>query len=437
MCGLYDALRGLQSYGPGLSKTSDDPAETESSASVSYTGAVARRPLEHYIEGVIPRTILKLGTLFENRGHQIRIVGGWVRDTLRGHTPKDLDLSTTALPDETVALCTAHGFDYSDSGLKHGTVGIRLAGSMYEVTTLRVDAETDGRHAVVEFTDDWRADAARRDFTINAMSMDLAGRLYDYFDGYRDLQNRRVSFVGDPAARIKEDYLRILRYYRFKGWLNDELDETATERAITENAPGLRQISAERIWAEMQRILAGGNLKNVLWSMYVTDTVSQIGLDGIDNHDIYRASDARALTENPVTVLAALSGNPLATRWRLSRDEASLLRWLQLDRRRDTSLKPTFDELKLISTTKGLGHAYAVEHAAMHGDAAVHDLIRNWTVPAFPVTGADLMALGHTQGTGMGDVMRLLRERWQQSDYTLTKEALLASLDLAGGTAPQ
>lgn len=371
---------------------------------------------------MFPQDVIRLSLLFEDRGHQIRTVGGWVRDKIRGLTPKDLDLATTALPTETIALCDANGLKYLDAGLKHGTVVVIYRDTTYDITTLRIDTQTDGRHAEVEFTDDWRADAARRDFTINAMSMDMCSRLYDYFGGARDLSNRRVVFVGDAGIRIQEDYLRILRYFRFKGWLGDEIDETYIERVIRDHAAGLLNISAERIWMEMKRILAGPNLRNVLFSMWVTNTTHQIGLEDVTTHDIERAVKARELTNNPVTVLAALTQRSMAERWKMSADEASLLRWLQVDR--DLG-HPSLDDLRGIATTKGLGHAYATERAALYGEGALFHAIRYWSVPVFPVTGADLIALGHKQGTELGTALMALRLSWQHSNYTLSRDELL------------
>lgn len=376
---------------------------------------------------MFPQDVIRLGILFDDRGHKIRAVGGWVRDKIRGLPSQDLDLATTALPDEVIALCNAHGFKYLNAGLQHGTVPIVYRDVVYEITTLRVDTQTDGRHAVVEFTDDWRVDAARRDFTINAMSMDMSSRLYDYFDGARDLQARRVVFVGDAAARIKEDYLRILRYYRFKGWIGDMLDETYAERCIRDNADGLRSISVERIWKEMQRILIGNNLRNVLLSMWVTGTTHEIGLDDITTHDIDRACKVRELTKNPLTVLAALTKRPMAETWKMSKDESSLLRWLQVDR--DLGA-PTMRDLKDIATTKGLGHAYAVERAAMYHEMLLTDHIRHWEVPAFPVTGADMIERGYRTGTDLGSALAALRLEWQQSDYVMSREELLSKVKL-------
>jgi tRNA nucleotidyltransferase (CCA-adding enzyme) len=379
-----------------------------------------------------PSDLMRLGALFAKQGHEIRVVGGWVRDVMRGLRsddldvlPHDLDLCTNALPEQMIALCRANDFAFLDAGLKHGTIGIILNSVVYEITTLRVDVETDGRHAEVEFTTDWRADAARRDFTINAMSIDLQGRLFDYFDGYRDCVYKRVTFVGDPAHRIREDYLRILRYFRFKGVLDDDLDTIYIERAIRENADGLSGISVERIWMEMSRILAGGNLFNVLSSMWVTATLPAIGIEECGLGDIQRAVDARALTDDPIVIMAALTNTPMADRWKLSKSETSLLRWLQVDRH---TKKPFDHELRAICTTKGLGHAYACARAAMYGDRTVYEAIRDWQVPEFPVQGSDLIAVGYAPGEALGAALRRLHQHWQQTDYALDKHTLLSVL---------
>ncbi len=152
---------------------------------------------------------------------------------------------------------------FNELGEKHGTVSVRINDSEnFEVTTLRIDRETDGRHATVEFTQDWREDAGRRDLTVNSMFLGLDGALYDFFGGREDLERGRVAFVGDAAARIQEDYLRILRYFRFFGRIasSPSEHEESTLRAIRENVEGMARISGERIWMELKKIL-GGNMK--------------------------------------------------------------------------------------------------------------------------------------------------------------------------------
>lgn len=373
-----------------------------------------------------PKAVKHLGDLFQQHDYQVRVVGGWVRDTLMGIEPKDLDLCTTAFPSQMIAMCQKHGLRYLTSGIKHGTIGIIFDEVLYEVTTLRVDVETDGRHAIVEFTDDWRADAARRDFTINAMSMDKDGKLYDYFGGVRHLAEGKVVFVGDPETRIQEDYLRILRYYRFLGRLERPfLEDVETERLIYRNITGLEQISVERIWMEMAKILSGGHLDLVLWSMFVAHVFDHIGIIHPAGGDIVRAVEVRRATDNPLTVLAALTGEDMAERWKLSRPEASLLRWLQQTR---NARPPYMAELKDIATTRSLGPAYAIEWAALFGPHDNLDQIRDWPVPVFPVSGADLVALGMPAGPDMGRAMHRLEMIWKSSNFSFTKDQLLGYL---------
>ena len=158
--------------------------------------------------------LLKLGQLFTSEGYSLRLVGGVVRDLLLGCKPKDVDLATECTPDEMIRLFEQEGIRHIPTGLQHGTITAHINNVDYEITTLRVDHLTDGRHAIVEFTSDWKIDAERRDLTINAMSLNFDGVLYDYFDGQRHLAEHKICFVGDSRSRIKEDYLRILRYFR-------------------------------------------------------------------------------------------------------------------------------------------------------------------------------------------------------------------------------
>ena len=187
---------------------------------------------------------------------EARIVGGAVRDTLAERNFIDVDLASPLPPDAVMRRLDAAGIKAVPTGLAHGTVTAVLPGRAVEITTLRRDVETDGRHAVVAFTDDWREDAARRDFTINALSMTRDGAVFDYFGGLEDLRAGRLRFVGDPAERVAEDYLRVLRFFRcFARYGGDDPDE-ATLAALRGGVPGLRTLSAERVWHELKRILA-------------------------------------------------------------------------------------------------------------------------------------------------------------------------------------
>lgn len=202
-----------------------------------------------------------LVALFKKYNHEIRIAGGAVRDLLMDKKPKDLDFATTATPTQMKSMFEAENIRMINmNGEKHGTITPRINDKEnFECTTLRIDVITDGRHAEVEFTKDWLLDANRRDLTINAMFLGIDGSVHDHFYGYEDLQERRVRFVGNADRRIKEDFLRILRYFRFYGRISKCADnhDQETLKIIANNAVGLERISGERIWLELNKILQG------------------------------------------------------------------------------------------------------------------------------------------------------------------------------------
>lgn len=224
--------------------------------------------------------LMKVVDALEKRGYETRIVGGVVRDLLQNKIAKDIDLSTTATPKEIKDVFESEKIKCIETGLQHGTLTAHINGQNYEVTTLRKDVLTDGRHAQVEFVTDWKLDAERRDLTINAMSMNIhTSELYDYFDGYNDLMNRKVKFVGDTRKRIKEDYLRILRYFRFLGRISNESDIKNLNinddilKIIKEESCNLKNISVERIWSELKRILVGKHAVLILKLLMETNVL--------------------------------------------------------------------------------------------------------------------------------------------------------------------
>lgn len=195
---------------------------------------------------------------FAAAGEEARVVGGAVRDSLLRLPIVDIDIATTALPDASARILSAAGFDIKPIGLEHGVILAVRDGRSYEIATLREDVQTDGRHAVVRFTRDWRVDAMRRDFTINALSMDAAGTVYDYTGGEEDLRGRRVRFIGDAAQRVAEDYLRILRFYRFSARFADALD-TDGRAACKAARAHLSLVAAERVTDEIRKLLSTRN----------------------------------------------------------------------------------------------------------------------------------------------------------------------------------
>lgn len=203
-----------------------------------------------------------------------------MRDLLNGVKPQDVDFATTATPTQMKEMFQSAGIRMiNNKGEKHGTITARLHEENFEVTTLRIDVTTDGRHAEVEFTTDWQKDAERRDLTINSMFLGFDGTLFDYFNGYADLKNKKVRFVGHAKQRIQEDYLRILRYFRFYGRIVDRPGDHDHEtlEAIAENAKGLAGISGERIWVELKKILTGDHVNHLIHLIYDLGVAPHIG----------------------------------------------------------------------------------------------------------------------------------------------------------------
>jgi len=234
---------------------------------------------EHF-RALLTPDLLRLESLFRSEGYGFRLVGGVVRDLLLGLPPKDVDIATECTPQNMIKLFKAHKIRYIPTGLEHGTITVHINSADYEITTLRVDRVTDGRHAVVDFTTDWRMDALRRDLTINAMSLELDGTLYDYFQGQKHLVEKKILFVGDAKTRIEEDYLRILRYFRFYGRIVPKKDQhdPATLAVIRETAQGLKWVSVERVWVEIGKILSGNFAPHLIAVMYQLGVAENIGM---------------------------------------------------------------------------------------------------------------------------------------------------------------
>ena len=232
-------------------------------------------------KSILTQELNDMLAIFKKYNYEIRVAGGAVRDLLMKKKPTDLDFATTATPLQMKAMFDAEKIRMINmNGEKHGTITPRINNKEnFEVTTLRIDVLTDGRHAEVEFTKDWLLDANRRDLTINAMFLGLDGSVYDYFYGYEDLLARKVRFVGNAETRIKEDYLRILRYFRFYGRISDSANNHDEDilKTITDNADGLERISGERIWLELKKILSGNFAGELMLSLLKCGIAKYIG----------------------------------------------------------------------------------------------------------------------------------------------------------------
>lgn len=349
-----------------------------------------------------------------------RVVGGCVRDTFIGREPKDWDVATPYLPEEVRDICEAAGYEVIDTGLQHGTVTVVFPDNSFspvEVTTLRVDATTDGRHAEVQFTDSFEKDAERRDFTFNAMSVDIDGNLYDYFGGMDDLKAGRVRFVGSALERIQEDYLRILRFFRFSARFNFWNVDFNTMAAIKVMAFALKKISKERIASEIEKIARETRTHDAFYQMNILGVS-----DVIFGHGLYL---------NPPFFKAARPNNDVDWLVVLKRAEVSL-EWF-IEYKFSNRVLKSCEILDNISAdyvfTSGfseywISHEYRKWPEHINSIEYFGELELQIDAPDFPLNGIDMIALG-LKGPSIGKKLDNLRYLWCQSHYKLDKEELL------------
>ena len=348
-----------------------------------------------------------------------RVVGGAVRDALAARDVVDIDLATSRPPADTMAALRQAGVKVVPTGLGHGTVTAVVDGRGFEITTLRRDVETDGRHAVVAFTEDWRLDASRRDFTINAMSMARDGTLFDYFDGTADLQAGRVRFVGDPAIRIAEDYLRILRFFRFYARYGRVPPDPATLAALRDGIPGLSRLSVERVWMELRRILAAPSPEEAVGLMV------RLGIWAAVLPEAQAAFRLEGLPADPVLRLAAmLSGDPLAVAARLkmsNEDRERLVRLLATPTPEGTDA----DLRRLLADHLP---ADLIDRTWLDGAADARRRLRRMARPVFPLEGRDVLTLGVSPGPLVGALLRDVRQWWLDGGCVADRAACMAEL---------
>jgi poly(A) polymerase len=373
-------------------------------------------------------------------GTPARFVGGCVRDALLDPLAEaaDLDLATPEPPERVIALARWAGLKALPTGLAHGTVTILAAARRYEVTTLRRDVRTNGRHAEVAFTDDFEEDAARRDFTINAMSCDPAGRVYDYFGGRVDLAAGRIRFVGDPATRIAEDYLRILRFFRFFARFGRPPADPDALAACAAAAPQLHRLSGERVRQELFRLLAAERSPEALRLMREIGVLAHL-LPARDDLGPLRRLIAAWPESDPVLRLAALlpsadAVETIATRLRLSnREHQRLGELLRLPYPDPAASRPehrrAFFALGTDLHLDRLRLAVAESAADPGALARVEELAATWTSPRMPLNGDDLIARGLSPGPQLGALLAAFRSWWEAHDYQPDRAAALAWLD--------
>ncbi|MBC6440900.1 MAG: CCA tRNA nucleotidyltransferase [Rhodospirillales bacterium] len=371
-------------------------------------------------------------------GSEVRFVGGCVRDAILGRELDDVDFATPDRPETVMALLEAAGIKAVSTGLKHGTVTAVASGMPFEITTLRLDVETDGRHAEVTFTDSFEADAARRDFTFNAMSMNADGDLFDYFGGRADLDAGLVRFVGVASERVAEDYLRVLRYFRFLArYGRGAPDETAVA-ACRDSADRLGRLSAERVQAELLKILVAPNPVPALGLMAETgvlaavlpeaeSTESLLALTGVDDRDPLRR----------LAALAPHGGSGIARRLRLSNAQAERLAAMSPPVR---AMMPTMTDVEQRQALYDLGVdlvrdlillAWAGDRGG-HADRwrAMLDHAGTWQRPVFPIRGSDAIAAGIPAGPAVGELLGMVEGWWREQDFAPGRQDCLDRLQV-------
>ncbi len=358
-------------------------------------------------------------------GGAVKAVGGAVRDTLLGLAVADIDLATPLLPQQVTQRLEAAGIKVIPTGIAHGTVTAIASGDHHEITTLRRDVETDGRRATVAFADDWRDDAARRDFTINALYADIdSGTIDDWFGGLADLETGRVAFIGDAATRIAEDHLRILRFYRFAARFGRGALDPVSHAAVVTARQSLKSLSRERIADELLKILSLADPRGIVGQM-ATDGIFAVLLPELDA-DFAAAFDrlvanegASNATAAPLRRLAALLpadaaiAEQVASRLRLSTRQRKHL--ALLGRHRADNRRP----VRQLAHAIGVDAARDVHLLADDVDAAraAVEALSDWTVPEMPLKGGDIVARGVAAGPEVARILKAVEAEWVAEDF--------------------
>lgn len=381
----------------------------------------------------------------------LRFVGGCVRNAIWGEAVGDIDFAVALDPSEVSQALKQANIRFIETGIAHGTVTAVIDRKPFEITSLRRDVETDGRRAVVSYTQDWAEDAQRRDLTFNALYADEKGKVYDPTGlGLEDIKTRRLRFVGEADMRVKEDFLRILRFFRFLAWYGGSAKvDAASLRACRENRGGLKKLSSERVWSELKKLLLARNPARAMQIMLTNDILETLlpeanNVDGLEQ--LLKLESREGLKLDPLLRLMSMSAREplqmalLCKRLKMSKVETQRLRAWADDA---TPLNPEMSEReKLIAIYKS-GKQTALDRSRLRAAGepdtirsahwmVLADLAMGWTLPEFPLKGKDLKAAGIKPGPNMGRAMKALEALWIRSGFSVDKEKLLIALKMLG-----
>ena len=365
---------------------------------------------------------------------QALFVGGCVRDILLDKKLSDLDIATKHKPEKVMELCQEKGFKVIPTGLDHGTVTVVVDDKVFEITTLRKDVETDGRRAIVAFSDSWKEDAARRDFTINTLLLDITGQVYDPTgQGVRDMERRAVIFVGNPDQRIKEDYLRILRFFRFYAYYGSGAPDANALKACKENSEKIPNLSRERISQEFFKIAASENSPDILKLMLDNNVLSDV-IGELDPRfaQLSERQYAYGLHHLPAKLYFAIGGKISV----LEEAEQKYFVFTNSQKRFFKTFEDALDALDKQKNLKILAYAYGKKVVqqivlASFKDEDVSKALKKlaeWNVPVLPINGNDVVELGIPQGKQLGEYLRKAESWWISKDFEPNRDDILEYL---------
>ncbi|MGE8104748.1 CCA tRNA nucleotidyltransferase [Allorhizobium sp. NPDC080224] len=397
----------------------------------------------------------KLLTLLNSGGAETRVVGGAVRNSLMGLPVGDIDLATTLMPEEVSGRAAAKGIKAVPTGIEHGTVTLVVDGKGYEVTTLRRDVETNGRHAQVAFGASWQEDADRRDLTMNALYVGLDGEVIDLVGGLKDIETRTVRFIGNAEQRIAEDYLRVLRFFRFFAHYGSGRPDTDGLKACARARSQLKSLSAERVWSEIKKLLSARDPGRALLWMRQSGVLTEIlpetekwGIDAIPG--LIAAEQALGWEPDALLRLCAIVPKDaarlvtLSERLRMSNAEAMALdRFARAPKPQETVRDVAFDRdlyrfgkdgmISMLKLELASARARAEgDQKAMSRSARLFSLLKRaegFVRPVLPIKGSDVLAAGIPAGPKVGEILGKLEEGWIASQFNLSREDLLARLE--------
>ncbi len=384
-------------------------------------------------------TVKVMSALADGSGES-RFVGGCVRDALVNRRVVDIDIATTLTPEEVIERLKKHKIKYAPTGLKHGTVTAIAAGKPFEITTLRLDVSTFGRHAEVEYTDDWKKDAARRDFTINAMSATPEGKIFDPFGGIADLRDGRVVFVGDPAKRIEEDVLRILRFFRFYAHFGKgEPDKEALEACVAASVE-IKKLSAERIRQEVLKLLEAPRAAEVWEIMLRAGVTAQFLPEAVHTQALAalivleEALHAGSFALRRLAVLLeGADARKIAEGLRLSNEQAAQLVSMLAPKVAVTAEMEETDLQKAVyalgnDTVRNLVLLAAARAGEKISVKKQYEIATSFRPPRFPLQGSDIMLLGWREGKEVGRILKEMESWWLEKNFAPGRTECLAHL---------